>query len=107
MYIQPGLAPGRIGRVRLSQAGRTLYDRALVLESLAGRGYKANFIDPASHQTYWISGPRKDRRDTLYPGRIAIDDDVIAEYWRDIRDLPHRRDPSYRSLGVHGNQATR
>jgi len=43
---------------------------------VAGRGSKANYIDLATNETYWISGPRKDGQDTLYPGLVEIDDDV-------------------------------
>lgn len=107
MYIQRGWSPGRIGRVRFSKTLRTVYYRELVLESLAGRGYKANFIDLETRDRYWISGPRQDGQDTLYPGLVEIDHDVIAEYWRAIRHRPDVRDPSFRSLGVHGNHATR
>jgi hypothetical protein len=45
MYIQRGWSPGRIGRVRLSQTGRTLWYGELELTSLKGSGYKANYID--------------------------------------------------------------
>lgn len=107
MYIQRGTMPGRIGRVRLSKTGRTLYYGELVLESLDGRGYKANFVDVATSAQYWISGPRKDGQDTLYSGLVEVDDDVLVEYWRDIRGEPDRRDRSFRSRGVHGNHATR
>lgn len=107
MYIQQGHTAGRIGRVRLSKTGRTIYYGKLVLESLAGRGCKANFIDLATNETYWVSGPRKDGQDTLYPGRVEIDEDVVEEYWRDVRGEPGRRDKAFRSTGVHGNHATR
>lgn len=107
MYIQRGGNAGRIGRVRLSKIARTLYYGELVLESLAGRGYKANYIDLSTSETYWVSGPRKDGQDTLYPGLVEIDEDVIEAYWRDVRGEPERRDKSFRSIGVHGNHATR
>jgi hypothetical protein len=107
MYIQQGRSAGRIGRVRLSKTGRTLYYGELVLDSLNGRGYKSNFIDLATRQMYWVSGPRKDGQDTLYPGLVEIDDDVLEEYWREVRGEPGRRDTTFRSTGVHGNHATR
>jgi hypothetical protein len=108
MYIQRGRAPGRIGRVRLSQTGRTIFYGDVALASLGGRGYKANYIDSATNSEYWVSGPRKDGQDTLYPGRIEIDDDVREEYWRSIRSLPDNMTlTSFRSLGVHGKLATR
>jgi hypothetical protein len=108
MYIQRGRAPGRIGRVRLSKSGSTLFYRDVELASLGGRGYKANYIDSATNEVYWVSGPRKDGQDTLYPGLIEIDDDVREEYWRSIRSLPENVTlASFRSLGVHGKHATR
>jgi hypothetical protein len=108
MYIQRGRAPGRIGRVRLSKTGRTIFYRDVELSSLGGRGYKANYIDCASNEEYWVSGARKDGQDTLHPGRVDIDDDVRQEYWREVRGLPGNIDAtSYRSLGVHGKHATR
>jgi hypothetical protein len=39
---------------------------------------------------YWISGPRKDGQDRLYPQStrlIEIDEDVRAEYWKTIRGI--------------------
>ncbi|HEY1814228.1 MAG TPA: hypothetical protein VGG74_17875 [Kofleriaceae bacterium] len=109
MYIQHGWAPGRIGRVRLSKTGRTLRYGDLELESLQGSGYKANFMDAANRRdTYWVSGPRKDGQDTLYPGVVEIDPDVRDEYWRTVRGQPeHAAVSSFRSLGVHGRHATR
>src|SRR5678816_1683906 len=104
MYIQQGRPAGRIGRVRLSKTGRTLYYGELVLESLAGRGYKANYIDLATNETYWVSGPRKDGQDTLYPDVVEIDDEVIGEYWRDVRGqsgLTESRDHRARLSLIH------
>ena len=78
------------------------------LASLDGRGYKANYMDSATHEMYWVSGPRKDGQDTLYPGLIEIDDDVREEYWCLIRSLPDNVTlASFRSLGVHGKHTTR
>jgi hypothetical protein len=45
MYIQRGRTPGRIGRVRLSKSGSTLFYGDVELTSLGGRGYKSNYID--------------------------------------------------------------
>lgn len=108
MYIQRGRAPGRIGRVRLSKTGRTLYYRDLELESLDGRGYKANYFHRETGDEYWVSGPRKDGQDTLYPGLVEIDDDVREEYWRDVRkQATSTSETSFRSRGVHAKHATR
>src|ERR1043166_1781946 len=107
MYIQLGTSAGRIGRVRLAKTGRTLYYRDVELTPLGG-GYKANYIDVEARAYYWASGPRKAGQDSLYPGVVEIDDDVREEYWRDIRRMPAAiARASYRSLGVHGNHATR
>lgn len=94
--------PRRIGRVTFSKTGRTVYYNGREFRSLSGRGYKANFFDVESGDHYWISGPHRDGRDSLYAGAvIAIDDDVREEYWRDIRGLPERVDQtSFRSDGA-------
>lgn len=55
-HIQQGRKAGRIGRVRLSRTGRTLFYGELALES--------NYIDLATNETYWVSGPRQDGQDT-------------------------------------------
>jgi hypothetical protein len=108
MYVQRGWSSGRIGRVRLSKTGRTIHYGNLVLEAMSRPrcGYKANYMDATTRDEYWISGPRKDGQDTLYPGVVEIDADVLVEYWRDIRSLEVRA-ATFRSLGVHGRHATR
>ena len=96
MYIEckAGSLTGhaRIGRVTFSKTGRTLYYRGQSFRSLKGRGFKANYYDVATGEEYWISGPHRDGEDRLYGGRtpVEIDDDVRAEYWRDIRGQPER-----------------
>lgn len=108
MYIQRGWEPGRIGRVRLSKTGRTLYYRGLELGSLGRGGYKANYVDVETGDRYWVSGPRRDGQDTLYPGLVEIDEDVRDEYWREIRGhAAGAVATSFRSLGAHGRHATR
>jgi hypothetical protein len=108
MYIQLGWAPGRIGRVRLSKTGRTLFYRDRELHSLDGSGYKANYFDRETLERFWVSGPRRDGQDTLYPGLVEIDDDVREAYWREVRRCPELVDVrSFRSRGVHGRHATR
>lgn len=108
MNIQRGRRPGRIARVRLSKTGGTIFYGDVELASLRGRGYKANYINSATNEEYWVSGPRKDGQDTLYPGLIEIDDNVREEHWRSIRSLPENVTlASFRSVGVHGKHATR
>jgi hypothetical protein len=84
--------PARIGRVTFSKTGRTLYYRGRTFQSLKGSGFKANYIDVATGEHYWISGPRKDGADRLYGEAlpVEIDDDVRAEYWSHIRGQPTR-----------------
>jgi hypothetical protein len=94
MYVESkvgGLAgPARIGRVTFSKAGATLYYRGGTFQSLKGRGFRANYFDVRTGERYWISGPRKDGRDALYPTNVPpqVDEDVHDEYWSKIRGLP-------------------
>jgi hypothetical protein len=80
--------PARIGRVMFSKAGKSLTYRGRTFQSLKGQGFKANYFDIETGEEFWISGPRKDGKDRLYPEStrlIEIDDDVAEEYWRDVR----------------------
>lgn len=92
MYIEDksaGLSgPGRIGRVRFSQTGKSVYYGGRTFQTLAGRGFKANYFDVESGAEFWISGCKKRGGDRLYGGVIEIDDDVREEYWTTIRDMP-------------------
>lgn len=91
MYIEcksGGLTgPARIGRVRYSKTGATIYYQDKQFRSLKGYGFKANYYEVATGEEYWISGPRKDGKDSLYPTNIApeIDEDVSDEYWTQLR----------------------
>jgi len=79
----------RIGRVRLSKTGATLYYGGKTFQSLKG-GYKANYYDVETGDEYWISGCKRDGSDRLYASNkpIRIDEDVREEYWSNIRGLP-------------------
>jgi hypothetical protein len=107
MYIEakPGLTgPARIGRVRFSKSGKTLYYKGRRFQSLKG-GYKRNYFDVETGEEYWISGCRKDGQDTLYPGVVQIDDDVREEYWMTIRQRPDMVHlSSYRSEGRYSKR---
>ncbi len=107
---------GRICRVSFSKTGKTLYYGELVFQSLKGSGYKANYFEVESGLEYWISNPRKDGNDLLYPGTVAIDENAREEYWLEIRGMPENvKSSSYRcsgkysrrqphaELNVHGN----
>lgn len=80
--------PARIGRVTFSKSGRSVTYRGKTFQSLAGRGFKANYFDVETGEHYWISGPRKDGIDRLYGEStvpVEIDEDVADEYWSEIR----------------------
>jgi len=91
MYIEnkaaglSGSARIRTGNV-LENRQDSLLPRPHVSES-KGRGFKANYVDVATGEEYWISGPKKNGADGLYGGRspVEIDDEVREEYWRSIR----------------------
>lgn len=95
MYIEDksgGLdGPARIGRVTFSKSGRSLTYRDRTFQRITGGGFKSNHFDVETGAEFWISGPRKDGQDRLYPEStkpVEIDDDVAEEYWRDIRRRP-------------------
>lgn len=92
MYIEDksdGLnGPASIGRVTFSKTGQSVHYDGRTFQRLKGGGFKANYIDEATGDHFWISGPRKDGQDRLYPTStmpIEIDADVEAEYWKSIR----------------------
>ena len=92
MYIEDKSAglngPARIGRVTLSKSGQSIHYEGRIFQRLGGEGYKANYFDPVTGDHFWISGPRKDGKDRLYPSSsmpVEIDMDVRDEYWRDVR----------------------
>jgi len=109
MYVERGgglVSPGgRIARVRMSKTQRTLYLGDLALQSLNGRGYKTNHFDVATGEEYWVSRPRVDGNDPLYPGVVAIDDDVRVEYWCGVRRIPEFSGvSSFRAPGKHSKR---
>ena len=91
MYIEDksgGLnGPARIGRVTYSKTGRSLTYQGRTFHAV-GSGYKYNHLEAETGAHYWISGPRKDGADRLYPqssAPVEIDDDVAEECWATIR----------------------
>jgi len=82
----------RIGRVRSNKTGRTLFYRDQVFRRIVGGGFKSNYYDEATGEPYWISGCKRRGGDRLYVSSlpIQIDEDVRAEYWREIRGEPER-----------------
>ena len=91
MYIENksgGLSgAGRVGRVTFSKTGATLYYQGKSFQSLKGYGFKANYFEVESGEHYWISGPKSNGQDRLYPTNapLEIDEDVKMEYWTVIR----------------------
>lgn len=91
--------------MQTSKTGRTLYCGALTLQSLSGSGYKTNYFDVDTGEAYWVSGPRRDGNDPLYPGVVEVDANVRDEYWRCIRDRPECVDiVSFRAPGKYSKR---
>lgn len=97
MYIENKsnglIGDARIGLVKFSKTGRTLYYVGKSFKSLNGSGFKSNYLDIETGNEYWISGCKKDGSDRLYGQRvpIKIDEDVREEYWLEIRQMPHKK----------------
>ena len=79
--------PARIGRVRFSHSGRTLYYKDKQFRSCSGQGIAGNYYDVQTGEEYWISGPKKNGQDRHWAGSgpVEIDQDVAEEYWKDLR----------------------
>ena len=96
MYIErkAGALTGeaRIGRATFNKTGRTIYYREQVFRRLAGGGFKSNYLEEATGEDYWISGPKRRGGDRMYGSALPVpnDADVRAEYWRVIREQPER-----------------
>ena len=94
MYIEDKagglIGPARIGRVRFSKTGSTIYYRDRSFQRV--RGFKHNYEDVETGDPFWISGPKRNGEDSLYGGSTPteIDDDVREEYCRAIRRQPER-----------------
>ncbi|MDF1849875.1 MAG: hypothetical protein P1U85_03510 [Verrucomicrobiales bacterium] len=98
-----GLAgPARIGRVTFSKTGRSVYYKGKRYASLAGSGYKANYIEVQTGKRFWISGCHEDGKDALYNTSVEIDEDVRVEYWTEIRKRPEMLETqSFRARGKY------
>ena len=72
--------PASISRVRLSKSKRSVFFRDKELLRI-GRG---NYIDVATREEYWVSGPKKNRQDRHWAGGgpVEIDDDIRDEYFK-------------------------
>ena len=70
MYIEekPGLTGhARIGRVRFSGTGKSIYYAGRKLQSLKGSGYKANYFNVETGLEYWISKLQAERQRYTLP----------------------------------------
>jgi hypothetical protein len=106
MYIEAksgGLVgPARVGRVTFSKSGQSVQYRGRTFQTLAGRGFKANYFDVETNDEFWISGCKKDGTDALYSTTVEIDEDVRAEYWSEIRRRPDLAGTaSFKASGKH------
>ena len=89
---------GKIARVSFSKSGKTIYYEGRKLSSLKGFAAKANYFDEETYEEFWISNPRMDGKDSLFPAIIEIEEDVREEYWKLIRKEPENcTQTSYKS----------
>lgn len=86
MYIErktgfDGDGPARIGRVRFSKTGHTIYYRDLVLRVAKG-AWAYSHVEETSGDQYWVTGVKRDPADSDWTGSgpIEIDEDVADEY---------------------------
>jgi len=75
-------APARIGWVRFSKSGRTIYYRKK--ELLQANIESGNFIDKESREIYWVSGIKSRGSNTHYAESrsVEVDHDAKEEYAR-------------------------
>src|SRR5262245_21815114 len=91
---------GRIARVEQSKTRKTLYFDGKTLVRLSGFALKANYFDEATFEEYWVSKPRQDGNDSLFPAEICIDENVREIYWLEFRRDPASLDRrTYKSKG--------
>lgn len=85
----------RICRIRLSKSGRTIYLGGLALQSQRGAGIYGNYVDVKTGLEYWVSNPKKNGQDRHWAGggEVRVEQDVVDEYWRDIRECEPPENP--------------
>ena len=99
MYVERITGSGHdgtafIGRVSFSKTGKTIYFRGKKLQR--GTGVRGNYFEVDSGVEYWISGPKKNGQDRHWASSnrpVKIDQNVVDEYWRDIRKCELPADP--------------
>ena len=99
MYIElktNGLTgQGRICRVSISKTGYTLYYEDRILKPVQGAPLRANYYDTKTDESFWISKPRKDGCDSLFAGKVEIDENARSEYWKSFRNKPANVSKTY------------
>ena len=73
-------AVARIGWVKFSKTGFTVYYRGKTLKRCSG--VRGNHVDTKNGDEYWVSGLKKSGSNMHWaePVKIAIDDDAKEEY---------------------------
>jgi hypothetical protein len=82
----------RIGRVTFSKKGLTIYYQGKSFQAAKAGAQKGNFIELESGEPFWIANPKRGGSDRLDGSgeAVMLDDNVRAEYWREIRRQPGR-----------------
>jgi hypothetical protein len=108
MYVENKSDPGPpawIARVTRTRSGRGVCHAGRLLQPIQGGTLKSNHMDTETGDEYWVSRPRRDGQDRLYPGTVEIDDDVREEYWTAIRRRPDRvGETTFRSEGKYSSR---
>ena len=91
MYIEnkdgdiDGIA-ARIGWVKFSKTGKTVYYRGRELVSIGGRGVRGNFLDETTREEYWVSGVKRRGSNTHWAETIEVEIDPDAlDAYRQLR----------------------
>jgi hypothetical protein len=79
--------PARIGWVKFSKTGLSIYYGGKTFARTHDRGAGWNYYDIDTGEKYWISGVKKNGEDRHWAGGgpVEIDDDARDEYQRLIR----------------------
>ncbi len=74
------LGPSWIGWVDFNRSWNTARFHGRELRRTPGL-WTGNFADVETGETYWISGPKRDRTDTRYgPATTTVDEDAVEPY---------------------------
>lgn len=94
MFVHPktghntDLGPAWISVVSFNRSWQTARWHTKTLKR-APRMFDANFYDVETDEEYWISGPRRDRRDTRYSSITpTVDDEARAAYEAFLEGFP-------------------